>query len=100
MASKFLFKYRPAEESVEIQYLFARGGNRLAGTVSASAAFGRRFARGGHRTLQGREGRERWPEVSTTMACRWHAAKNAEDPEIIGKSIVPIVPYEARTLVS
>src|SRR5881409_1722142 len=87
--------YRPAEDSVEIQYLRARrealGGyvpKRSIRTKPLLADHDELFKE----FLEGSEGRE----VSTTMAFVGMLRKMLKDPEI-GKLIVPIVPDEART---
>jgi pyruvate dehydrogenase E1 component len=87
--------YRPAEDSIEIQYLRARrealGGYTPKRSVRAKALVA------DHDELfkeffDGSEGRE----VSTTMAFVGMLRKMLKDPEI-GKLVVPIVPDEART---
>src|SRR5438876_817635 len=87
--------YRPAEDSVEIQYLRARrealGGyvpKRSIRTKPLLADHDELFKE----FLEGSEGRE----VSTTMAFVGMLRKMLKDPEI-GKLIVPTVPDEART---
>lgn len=87
--------YRPAEDSIELQYLRSRR-EALGGYVPT------RSVRSKLLTLQhedlwkeffeGSEGRE----VSTTMAFVQMLRKMLKDPEI-GKMVVPIVPDEART---
>src|SRR5438552_3021233 len=87
--------YRPAEDSIEIQYLRARreamGGYVPKRSIRAKPLLAdhdelfKEF-------LEGSEGRE----VSTTMAFVGMLRKMLKDPEI-GKLIVPIVPDEART---
>src|SRR5215469_7331075 len=87
--------YRPAEDSIEIQYLRERrealGGYTPARRVRATPI------KAEHDELfkeftEGSEDRE----VSTTMAFVAMLRKMLKDPEI-GKLIVPIVPDEART---
>jgi pyruvate dehydrogenase E1 component len=87
--------YRPAEDSVEIQYLRARreelGGympKRSARSTPIMADHDELFKE----FTEGSEERE----VSTTMAFVGMLRKMLKDPEI-GKLIVPIVPDEART---
>jgi pyruvate dehydrogenase E1 component len=87
--------YRPAEDSVEIQYLRARR-EALGGYVPARSTRSKPLA-ADHDELfkefhEGSEGRE----VSTTMAFVGMLRKMLKDAEI-GKLIVPIVPDEART---
>jgi len=87
--------YRPAEDSIELQYLRARrealGGYTPKRSVRSKALVAdhdelfREF-------FDGSEGRE----VSTTMAFVGMLRKMLKDPEI-GKLVVPIVPDEART---
>jgi len=88
--------YRPAEDSIEIQYLRARR-EALGGYVPKRSVRSQPLA-ADHDELfkefyDGSEGRE----VSTTMAYVGMLRKMLRDPEI-GKLIVPIVPDEARTL--
>ena len=87
--------YRPAEDSIEIQYLRARreelGGytpKRSVRSTPIAAAHDDLFKE----FTEGSEERE----VSTTMAFVGMLRKMLKDPEI-GKLIVPIVPDEART---
>jgi pyruvate dehydrogenase E1 component len=87
--------YRPAEDSVEIEYLRARreelGGytpKRSIRSKPIAAAHDELFKE----FTEGSEERE----VSTTMAFVAMLRKMLKDPEI-GKLIVPIVPDEART---
>jgi pyruvate dehydrogenase E1 component len=87
--------YRPAEDSVEIQYLRARRES-LGGYTPARKVRSKPLV-ADHDELfkefsDGSEGRE----VSTTMAFVGMLRKMLKDPEI-GKLIVPIVPDEART---
>src|SRR3989441_6556747 len=87
--------YRPAEDSVEIQYLRARR-EALGGYVPKRSVRTKPLA-ADHDELfkefhEGSDGRE----VSTTMAFVGMLRKMLKDPEI-GKLIVPIVPDEART---
>ncbi len=87
--------YRPAEDSVEIQYLRARR-EALGGYVPTRSIRSKPIM-ADHDELfkefhEGSEGRE----VSTTMAFVQMLRKMLKDPEI-GKLIVPIVPDEART---
>ena len=87
--------YRPAEDSVEIQYLRARR-EALGGYVPTRSIRSKPIV-ADHDELfkefhEGSEGRE----VSTTMAFVQMLRKMLKDPEI-GKLIVPIVPDEART---
>src|SRR3977135_1388807 len=87
--------YRPAEDSIEIQYLRARRAP-LGGYVPKRSVRSQPLA-ADHEELfkefhEGSEGRE----VSTTMAFVQMLRKMLKDPEI-GKLIVPIVPDEART---
>ncbi|HKV25571.1 MAG TPA: pyruvate dehydrogenase (acetyl-transferring), homodimeric type [Candidatus Acidoferrum sp.] len=87
--------YRPAEDSIEIQYLRERraalGGYTPKRSVRSKPIVAdhdelfREFA-------DGSDGRE----VSTTMAFVQMLRKMMRDPEI-GKLVVPIVPDEART---
>jgi pyruvate dehydrogenase E1 component len=87
--------YRPAEDSIEIQYLRARrealGGytpKRSIRSKPIAAAHDELFKE----FTEGSDERE----VSTTMAFVAMLRKMLKDPEI-GKLIVPIVPDEART---
>ena len=87
--------YRPAEDSIEIQYLRARR-EALGGYVPKRSVRSQPFV-ADHDELfkefhDGSEGRE----VSTTMAYVGMLRKMLRDPEM-GKLIVPIVPDEART---
>jgi pyruvate dehydrogenase E1 component len=87
--------YRPAEDSVEVQYLRARR-EALGGYVPTRSIRSKPIV-ADHDELfkefhEGSEGRE----VSTTMAFVQMLRKMLKDPEI-GKLIVPIVPDEART---
>src|SRR5438093_67199 len=87
--------YRPAEDSVEIQYLRARR-EALGGYVPTRSIRSKPIV-ADHDDLfkefhEGSDGRE----VSTTMAFVVMLRKMLKDPEI-GKLIVPIVPDEART---
>src|SRR5579864_4932118 len=87
--------YRPAEDSIEIQYLRARR-EALGGYVPKRSVRSQPLA-ANHDELfkefhDGSEGRE----VSTTMAYVGMLRKMLRDPEM-GKLIVPIVPDEART---
>src|SRR6202008_2877538 len=87
--------YRPAEDSIEIQYLRARR-DALGGSVPTRSVRSQPLV-ADHDELfkefyEGSEGRE----VSTTMAYVGMLRKMLRDPEI-GKLIVPIVPDEART---
>ncbi|MGB7471603.1 MAG: pyruvate dehydrogenase (acetyl-transferring), homodimeric type [Candidatus Acidiferrum sp.] len=87
--------YRPAEDSIEIQYLRERrqalGGYTPKRSVRSKplvADHDELFKE----FLEGSEGRE----VSTTMAFVSMLRKMMRDPEI-GKLVVPVVPDEART---
>ena len=87
--------YRPAKDSLEIQYLMERrralGGSlpkRIAKTEKLEAPGDTLF----EEFYKGTEGRE----ASTTMAFVRLLAKLLKDQEV-GKLIVPIVPDEART---
>ena len=87
--------YRPAEDSIEIQYLRARR-EALGGYVPKRSVRSQPLV-ANHDELfkefhDGSEGRE----VSTTMAYVGMLRKMLRDPEM-GKLIVPIVPDEART---
>src|ERR1700687_4927186 len=87
--------YRPAEDSIEIQYLRARR-EALGGYVPKRSVRSQPLV-ADHDELfkefhEGSEGRE----VSTTMAYVGMLRKMLRDPEM-GKLIVPIVPDEART---
>src|SRR5271166_5244487 len=87
--------YRPAEDSIEIQYLRARRES-LGGYTPKRSVRSKPIA-ADHDELfkeffDGSDGRE----VSTTMAFVGMLRKMLRDPEI-GKFIVPIVPDEART---
>src|ERR1700719_4115671 len=87
--------YRPAEDSIEIQYLRARR-EALGGYVPQRSVRSEPLV-ANHDELfkefhDGSEGRE----VSTTMAYVGMLRKMLRDPEM-GKLIVPIVPDEART---
>ncbi len=87
--------YRPAEDSIEIQYLRARR-EELGGYIPKRSVRSEPIA-AEHDELfkeffEGSEGRE----VSTTMAWVGMLRKMLRDPEI-GKLLVPIVPDEART---
>src|SRR5208282_2728863 len=87
--------YRPAEDSIEIQYLRARR-EALGGYTPKRSVRSKPLA-ADHDELfkeffEGSDGRE----VSTTMAFVGMLRKMLRDPEI-GKLIVPIVPDEART---
>src|SRR5881296_3095145 len=87
--------YRPAEDSVEIQYLRARR-EALSGYVPKRSIRTKPLLADHDELfkefLEGSEGRE----VSTTMAFVGMLRKMLKDPEI-GRLIVPIVPDEART---
>jgi pyruvate dehydrogenase E1 component len=87
--------YRPAEDSIEIQYLRARR-EALGGYTPARKVRSQRLVCDHDELFKeffdGSEGRE----VSTTMAYVGMLRKMLRDPEI-GKLIVPIVPDEART---
>jgi pyruvate dehydrogenase E1 component len=87
--------YRPAEDSIEIQYLRARR-EALGGYTPKRSVRSKPLA-ADHDELfkeffDGSEGRE----VSTTMAFVGMLRKMLKDQEI-GKLVVPIVPDEART---
>ena len=87
--------YRPAEDSVEVQYLKSRR-EALGGYVPQRSVRSKPLTLA-HDELwkeffEGSEGRE----VSTTMAFVQMLRKMLKDPEI-GKIAVPIVPDEART---
>ena len=87
--------YRPAEDSIEIEYLRARRESLGGYTPKRSVRSKPLVAN--HDELfkeffDGSEGRE----VSTTMAFVGMLRKMLKDPEI-GKLVVPIVPDEART---
>jgi pyruvate dehydrogenase E1 component len=87
--------YRPAEDSIEIQYLRAR--REALGGYSPKRSVRSKPLVADHDELfkeffDGSEGRE----VSTTMAFVGMLRKMLKDPEI-GKLVVPIVPDEART---
>src|SRR5271168_2613994 len=87
--------YRPAEDSIEIQYLRARRES-LGGYTPKRSVRSKPLA-ADHDELfreffDGSDGRE----VSTTMAFVGMLRKMLKDPEI-GKLVVPIVPDEART---
>src|SRR6201981_3946345 len=87
--------YRPAEDSVEIQYLRARR-EALGGYVPKRSIRAKPLVADHDELfkefLEGSEGRE----VSTTMAFVGMLRKMLKDAEI-GKLVVPIVPDEART---
>src|SRR5258706_8965828 len=87
--------YRPAEDSIEIQYLRARR-EALAGYVPTRTVRSQPLAPDHVKLfkecLEGSDGRE----VSTTMAYVGMLRKMLRDPEM-GKLIVPIVSDEART---
>jgi len=87
--------YRPAEDSVEIQYLRARR-EALGGYVPKRSIRSKPLAADHDdlfkEFLEGSDGRE----VSTTMAFVGMLRKMLKDAEI-GKLVVPIVPDEART---
>jgi len=87
--------YRPAEDSVEIQYLKARR-EALGGYVPKRSARSKPLVANQDELwkefFEGSEGRE----VSTTMAFVGMLRKMLRDPEM-GKLVVPIVPDEART---
>ncbi len=87
--------YRPAEDSVEIQYLRARR-EALGGYTPTRAVRSKPITTDNEELFKefydGSEGRE----VSTTMAFVGMLRKVLKDPEI-GKLVVPIVPDEART---
>src|SRR5436309_1790736 len=87
--------YRPAEDSIEIQYLHARR-EALGGYVPKRSVRSKPIA-ADHDELfkEFTEGSDE-REVSTTMAFVAMLRKMLKDPEI-GKLIVPIVPDEART---
>jgi len=89
--------YRPAEDSVEIQYLRARR-EALGGYTPTRAVRSKPITTDNEELFKefydGSEGRE----VSTTMAFVGMLRKVLKDPEI-GKLVVPIVPDEARTFV-
>jgi pyruvate dehydrogenase E1 component len=87
--------YRPAEDSVEIQYL--RGRREKLGGYTPTRSVRSKPLVADHDELfkefsEGSDGRE----VSTTMAWVGMLRKMLRDPEI-GKLVVPIVPDEART---
>ena len=87
--------YRPAEDSIEIQYLRAR--REALGGYTPKRSVRSKPLVADHDELfkeffDGSEGRE----VSTTMAFVGMLRKMLKDPEI-GKLVVPIVPDEART---
>jgi pyruvate dehydrogenase E1 component len=87
--------YRPAEDSVEIQYL--RGRREALGGYTPARSVRSKPIVADHDELfkefsEGSDGRE----VSTTMAWVGMLRKMMRDPEI-GKFVVPIVPDEART---
>jgi len=87
--------YRPAEDSIEIQYLRARR-EALGGYMPKRSVRSKPIVADHDELfkefLEGSEGRE----VSTTMAFVGMLRKMLKDPEI-GKLVVPIVPDEART---
>jgi pyruvate dehydrogenase E1 component len=87
--------YRPAEDSIELQYLKSRR-EALGGYVPSRSVRSKplvlEHAELWKEFLEGSEGRE----VSTTMAFVQMLRKMLKDPEI-GKLVVPIVPDEART---
>src|SRR3984893_9902466 len=87
--------YRPAEDSIEIQYLRARR-EALGGYVPKRSVRSKPLVADHDELfkefLEGSEGRE----VSTPMAFVGMLRKMLKDAEI-GKIIVPIVPDEART---
>src|ERR1700751_4807220 len=87
--------YRPAEDSIEVQYLRARR-EALGGYVPKRSVRSQPLVADHDELFKeffaGSEGRE----VSTTMAYVGMLRKMLRDPEI-GKLIVPIVPDEART---
>ncbi|MGC1484556.1 MAG: pyruvate dehydrogenase (acetyl-transferring), homodimeric type [Candidatus Acidiferrum sp.] len=87
--------YRPAEDSIEIQYLRARR-EALGGYMPKRSVRSKPLV-ADHDELfkeffEGSDGRE----VSTTMAFVGMLRKMLKDPEI-GKLVVPVVPDEART---
>jgi pyruvate dehydrogenase E1 component len=87
--------YRPAEDSIEIQYLRAR--REALGGYTPQRSVRSKPLVADHDELfkeffDGSEGRE----VSTTMAFVGMLRKMLKDPEI-GKLVVPVVPDEART---
>ena len=88
--------YRPAEDSVEVQYMRRKEREALGGYLPArkdrAKALEARHDDLFQEFLEGSEGRE----VSTTMAFVGMLRKMLKDSEI-GKLIVPIVPDEART---
>ncbi|MGH9743753.1 MAG: pyruvate dehydrogenase (acetyl-transferring), homodimeric type [Candidatus Acidiferrum sp.] len=87
--------YRPAEDSIEIQYLRARR-EELGGYTPKRSVRSKPLVADHDELFKeffgGSEGRE----VSTTMAFVSMLRKMMRDPEI-GKLVVPIVPDEART---
>ena len=87
--------YRPAEDSIEIQYLRERR-EALGGYLPKRSARSKPIVADQDELwkefFEGSEGRE----VSTTMAFVGMLRKMLRDPEI-GKFVVPIVPDEART---
>jgi pyruvate dehydrogenase E1 component len=87
--------YRPAEDSIELQYLRSRR-EALGGYTPKRSARSKPIA-ADHDELfkEFTEGSDE-REVSTTMAFVAMLRKMLKDPEI-GKLIVPIVPDEART---
>jgi pyruvate dehydrogenase E1 component len=87
--------YRPAEDSVEIQYLRAR--REVLGGYTPKRSIRSKPIAAVHDELfkEFTEGSDE-REVSTTMAFVAMLRKMLKDPEI-GKLIVPIVPDEART---
>ncbi len=87
--------YRPAEDSIELQYLRTR--REALGGYTPKRSVRSKPLVADHDELfreffDGSEGRE----VSTTMAFVGMLRKMLKDPEI-GKLVVPIVPDEART---
>jgi len=86
--------YRPAEDSVEIEYL-RRGAKNSADTRQSAVSVRRRLP------LITMNCSRNSPKVATSVkfrqpcVCR-NVAQELKDPEI-GKLIVPIVPDEART---
>ncbi|HKW56882.1 MAG TPA: pyruvate dehydrogenase (acetyl-transferring), homodimeric type [Candidatus Acidoferrum sp.] len=87
--------YRPAEDSIEIQYLRARR-EALGGYLPKRSARSKPLVADQDELwkefFEGSDGRE----VSTTMAFVSMLRKMLRDPEM-GKLVVPIVPDEART---
>jgi len=87
--------YRPAEDSIEIQYLRTRR-EALGGYMPKRSVRSKPIVADHDELFKEFLGGSESREVSTTMAFVGMLRKMLKDPEI-GKLVVPIVPDEART---